>query len=126
MRAHEFISESSISLMKDVAHTLPPSYALPQLKNQDPYLQYRFGVALAAAKARRLDGNVEKYEKETPWGENQVVVSYGEDVGSDVDAALRDIGMPGKRRVSSKKSVEIPGTDKNSPVKPFKGYGKPK
>lgn len=128
MRAHEFITEqNSGSLMKDVVHTLPSSYAIPQLKNQDPYLQYRFGVALAAAKARRIDAeNVEKYTKETPWGENQVIVSYGEDAGSDIDAALRDMGMSGKRRVSTKDSKELPGTDAKSPVKAFKGYGKTK
>lgn len=126
MRAREFIGEQrSDSLMKDVSHTLPPTYAIPQLKNQDPYLQYRFGVAIAAAKARKVDSdNVEKYSKETPWGENQVVVSYGDDVGQEIDAALQTMGMPGKRRVSSKTSAELPDTDKQSPVKPFKGYAK--
>lgn len=128
MRAHEFITEqSSGSLMKDVVHTLPASYAIPQLKNQDPYLQYRFGVALAGAKAQRVENDsVEKLPKETPWGENQVIVSYGEDAGPDIDAALRDMGMSGKRRVSTKNSKELPGTDAKSPVKPFKGYGKAK
>lgn len=113
--------------MKDVEHTLPAAYAVPQLKNQDPYLQYRFGVAIAAAKARRVDADrIEKYAKETPWGENQVVVSYGEDASPDIDAALQSLGMPGKKAVSSKTSTEIPGTDKKSLLKPFKGYGKPK
>lgn len=128
MRAHEFITEqSSGSLMKDGVHTLPASYAIPQLKNQDPYLQYRFGVALAGAKAQRVEKDkVGKLPKETPWGENQVIVSYGEDAGPDIDVALRDMGMSGKRRVSTKNSKELPGTDAKSPVKSFKGYDKAK
>lgn len=126
MRAREFIGEQrSGSLMKDVEHTLPSAYAVPQLKNQDPYLQYRFGVAYAAAKAAKESRTqTEPYHKETPWGENQVVVSYGDDVGPEIDAALSLMGMPGKRRVSSVGSVELPDTDKNSPIKPFKGYSK--
>lgn len=126
MRAYEFIVEQAQgSLMKDVVHTLPSTYALPELKNQDPYLQYRFGVALVAAKAKsKTDEDLEKYPKETPWGENQVVVSYGDDAGPEIDAALKSMGMSGKRRVSTKNSVEMPDTDKKSPIKPFKGYGK--
>lgn len=126
MRAREFITEhSSGSLMKDVEYTLPASYAIPQLKNQDPYLQYRFGVAYAAAKAAKVsEDSIEPYHKETPWGENQVIVSYGNDVGSEIDDALRLMGMPGKRSVSSKDSIELPDTGKQSPIKPFKGYSK--
>lgn len=124
MRAYEFIVEQTHgSLMKDVVHTLPSSYAIPQLKNQDPYLQYRFGVALAGAKAQRVEKNDhKKFSRETPWGENQVIVSYGEDAGEDIDHALKDMNMSGKHRISSKDSVEQPDIDKQSPVKPFKGY----
>lgn len=124
MRAYEFITEQSNgSLMKDVVHTLPSSYAIPQLKNQDPYLQYRFGVALAGARAEHVDDNLTNaFTKETPWGENQVIVSYGEDTSKTIDAALQSMGMSGKRRISSKTSEELPDTTKHSPVKPFKGY----
>lgn len=124
MRAYEFIVEQTNgSLMKDVVHTLPSSYSIPQLKNQDPYLQYRFGVALAGAKARRGEkDDQKKFARETPWGENQVIISYGEDAGEDIDQALKDMNMSGKQRISSKNSVEQPDIDKQSPVKAFGGY----
>ena len=51
MRAREFINEGKTgSLQDDVAKALPSTYAIPELKNQDPYLQYRFSVAIAGAK----------------------------------------------------------------------------
>ena len=53
MRAHEFISEGRIgSIAPDVARALPATYVIPELPNQDPYLQYRFGVAMASAKGK--------------------------------------------------------------------------
>ena len=51
MRAQEFITESRIgTITQDVGLALPGAFKIPALKNQDPYLQYRFGVAIAGAK----------------------------------------------------------------------------
>ena len=51
MRAREFVSESKTgTITRDVGLALPGAYKIPALKNQDPYLQYRFGVAIAGAK----------------------------------------------------------------------------
>ena len=41
-----------MSLIDQVQHTLPNSYVIPGLKNNDFYMQYRFGVALAGAKGK--------------------------------------------------------------------------
>ena len=57
MRAKEFIEESrGLSsgdegrLGPNVADSLPAAYVMPELQNNDFYLQYRFGVAMAAAR----------------------------------------------------------------------------
>lgn len=125
MRAHEFITEGRIgSIQDDVAKALPATYSLPELKNQDPYLQYRFGVAIAGAKGakKRQEDNVRPYSKETPWGENEIVVSYGMDVGEYIDDALKSMGMSGKKQLSTTKSEEANDVGTKSPVVGFKGF----
>jgi hypothetical protein len=125
MRAHEFITESTQEkLMPDQAGALPATYIIPELPNQDPYLQYRFSVAIAGAKGaekRKQDG-VSSMSREGPFGESEIVVSYGHDVGPYIDDALKAMGMKGKRRVSTPTSEETSDVTKTSPMKPFKGY----
>ena len=127
MRANEFITEGRTgSIQDDVAKALPATYAIPELPNQDPYLQYRFGVAIAGAKGakKRAEDNVPSFTEKSAWGENEIVVSYGEDMDSIINDALKMMGMSGKKRLSTVKSEEADNVGKTSPVKAFKGYGK--
>lgn len=127
MRAKEFISEQRLALSAEVARALPGTYTIPGLPNSDFYKQYRFGVAMAGARGHieRENDGIEPYnfEKETPWGENMIVSSYMDaDIEKDIDFAMREVGVTGKRLISTPKSEEGPGVDKTSPVKAFKGY----
>jgi hypothetical protein len=130
MRAKEFITEDSGrtgSITYDVGRALPGAFKIPALKNQDPYLQYRFGVAIAGAKGaaqRKLDG-VPKFDgKESEFGENEIVVSYDPHVVDYIHDALRSMGMPPSDavQIGTMKSEEMPDVDKISPVKAFQGY----
>lgn len=114
------------SIQDDVAKALPATYAIPGLKNQDPYLQYRFGVAIAGAKgaSQRAEDNVAAYQRESEWGENEIIVSYGMDMDNFIDDALKQMGLSGKKRLSTIDSEETTDVGKNSPLIPFKGYGK--
>ena len=127
MRAREFVSESRTgSIAPDVARALPGAYKIPALKNQDPYLQYRFGVAIAGAKGakQRAKDQVADYSKESIFGENEIVISYDPHVGEYIDDALKAMGMsPGdKVQIASDKSEEATDVDTRSPVTGFKGY----
>jgi hypothetical protein len=125
MRAHEFITEGRTgSLQDDVAKALPATYVIPELPNQDPYLQYRFGVAIAGAKGakKRAEDNVPAFSKESVFGENEIVVSYGEDMGPIIADALKSMGMSGKKQLSTTKSEETADVRTVSPVIAFKGY----
>ena len=126
MRAKEFISENGKKLLPSQAEALPATYVIPELPNQDPYLQYRFGVAMAGAKGRkqREQDGVSNMDRESVFGENEIVVSYGHDAGEYIDDALKQMGMSGKKLVSTSTSIETTDVDKNSPMKPFKGYKK--
>jgi hypothetical protein len=127
MRAKEFITEAITSkLLPDQMGALPATYAIPELPNQDAYLQYRFSVAIAGAKGReqRDKDGVSSMSREGPFGESEIVVSYGHDVGPYIDDALKQMGLSGKKMVSTPTSVETTDVDKVSPVRAFKGYPK--
>lgn len=130
MRAREFIAEDTSfvkgSIQSDVARSLPSTYIIPALQNQNAYMQYRFSVALAGARGkeeRRKEGDPE-FEPTSSWGENEIVISDAPDIGKFIDIALKDMGLPSsdKRLVSTKTSDEPPGTITKSPVTAFKGY----
>lgn len=127
MRAHEFLNEGAEhTIQKDVAKALPASYNITSLPNQDNYLQYRFGVAMAGAKGRkqREKDGVADYDKISQFGRNQVVVSFDPDVGDWIDDALGQMGLSTTtaERISTPGSEEASGTGNKSPIKGFKGY----
>jgi len=130
MRASEFVTEGRTgSITQDVGRSLPGAYKIPALKNQDPYLQYRFGVAIAGAKGakqRAMDGVPPFDGKESVFGENEIVVSYDPHVIDYIHDALKAMGMPPSDavQIGSLASEEMPDVDKTSPVIAFKGYAR--
>jgi hypothetical protein len=130
MRAKEFITEAIGSIQPDVERTLPAAWVIDKLKNNDFYTQYRFGVSLAGAKGaeQRAKDDVPPFFKETPWGENLVVVSYaGKDpLQGYLDDALREMGLSHSdaKLLTTPTSEEPQGTGNKSLLKPFKGYKK--
>lgn len=134
MRAREFITEQRLDQIHDgldVANkALPHTYVIPELKNNDFYDLYRFGVAIAAVRGEQghSDGVTNGYEPEfraeSSWGEQQVVSSFDPNVGQLIDQALAKVGKSGKKAVSTPGSDEMDDTGTGSPLKPFKGYKK--
>jgi hypothetical protein len=130
MRAKEFVTESRTgTITRDVGLALPGAFKIPALKNQDPYLQYRFGVAIAGAKgaAQRAQDGVPDFDgAESVFGENEIVVSYDPKAEIWIKDALVAMGMPPSDavQIGTLASEEAPDVDKISPVKSFKGYPK--
>lgn len=131
MRAYEFITESVTDGLHVAAYALPDTYVLPELKNQDFYELYRFGLAIADVRGSGgMDDGVQNkfkhdFEAESEWGENQVVVSWDPNIGQVIDQALKKVHKKGKKLVSTPGgSQEIPNTGIQSTLKPFKGYKK--
>ena len=131
MRAHEFITESVTDGLSVASYALPNTYIIPELKNNDFYELYRFGVAIADVRGTSgPDDGVQNefkhdFKAESAWGENQVVSSeFDADIGNVIDQALAKVGKRGKKSVSTPGSDEIPHTGTQSTLKPFKGYKK--
>lgn len=128
MRAKEFITETTGSILPEVQKTLPAAWVIDALQNNDFYKQYRFGVALAGAKGseqRKKDG-VQPYSSESTWGENEIIISYAgiDPLQQFLNDALRQMGLPpsAAKLVTSKRSEEPIGTGTKSTIQPFKGY----
>lgn len=108
MRAKEFIGEQKLSGEEN--YTLPATYVLPNLPNQDPYLQYRMGLVLASSGPdQKLPPN------ESPWGENMVVSAYSQGDESILRTALKAASQPSEM-ITTAKSEEPKGINKTSPV----------
>lgn len=114
MRAKEFIREQfekRLGSMQDaVARTIPGMHVIPNLQNQDPYKQYRFGLALASSGPGQP-----RAAEETAWGENMAVGIYSTGDEEILKAALQAYGAKAKL-ISTKKSEEPTGTNVTSPV----------
>jgi hypothetical protein len=115
------------SIAPDVGRALPGAFKIPALKNQDPYLQYRFGVAIAGAKgaAQRAQDSVPDFDgKESVFGENEIVISYDPHVVDYIHDALKSMGMPPSDavQIGTMTSDEAEDVSVTSPVTPFRGF----
>lgn len=133
MRLKEFLTEQQLSDVHDALDvaslSLPNTFIITDLKNQDFYQLYRFGMAIAAVRGESgtddvMNGFRPNFEAESKWGENQIVSSFDPNVSQVIDKALKKVGKSGKKSVSTPSSDEMADTQKNSVLKPFKGYGK--
>lgn len=115
MKISDIILENTGSLQSGVAHALPDTEVFPELKNTDPYVQYRFGLAVAAAKAVQ-DGSVE-YNKESTFGEDLTIVARSPEEKEIIELAKKLYGAgASSKQVSTTKSEEAHDVNKTSPV----------
>jgi hypothetical protein len=126
MRAKEFIVEERV-LPPEQADPMRQTFILPGLTSSDPYLTYRFGVAMARARSDAVKDDINPYilpwDAEEVFGEYAVVAGINGTVDPIIDKALAMTGIGGgKKAIGSLTSQEPPLIDKTSPVKAFKGY----
>ena len=75
MKINEILNENTGTLQPSVADALPNTTVLTDLKNTDPYEQYRMGLAIAGARAKAA-GDIAKFNADSAWGENMVITAY--------------------------------------------------
>lgn len=127
MRAREFVAEQRAQLPAEAAAPMHDTYMLPGLRNNDAYRSYRFGVAIARARAD-LGGegkDMPKWNSESAMGMYGIIAGFNETVDPVIDAALKMTDIAGgKRPVSSDASEEPNFVVTKSPIQGFKGYSK--
>jgi hypothetical protein len=125
MRASEFINEAwsgkSHGKPKKVrdraSDALPGVYVQRQLRNTDTYMQYRMGLALAAARADAA--GLVKFNQESSWAENFINVMWADEDEETVMLASKLMGVT-PSMITDKKSREPKTTETKSPVANFK------
>lgn len=125
MRIKDILQEGRTgSLQKDVAAAIPSAFVIPKLPNQDPYKQYRFGLALAAARAKKAKDqeNTPEFSSESLWGENAVIISYSNTTKDIIDDALKHVGLSS----SDKKQITTTGSNETTDVEHGSPVAKPK
>ena len=128
MRAREFLTEQN-TLPPEDADPMRYTYTLPGLSAADPYKTYRMGVAVARARSDATKDDVNpfmpEWSAETAFGDHAVIAGFNNGVDPIIDKALAMTKTPGGKRLISTPLSDEPGfVDTQSPIKPFKGYGK--
>jgi len=104
MRAKEFLKEVKLhgtfgTVEKNVSDSLPGTFVQRDLRNTDPYMQYRYGLALAGARAKLEHGT--EFEQESAWAENLAVVTYAKEDEETIRLADAMMGVSATRIASS-------------------------
>lgn len=122
MRAHEFISESfsnpkshgnPVKVSNRDDDTLPGVFVQRQLRNTDPYMQYRYGLAIASARANKEHGV--EFNQETSWAENLTQVMFTPEDEETIMLASKLLGVT-PTRITDNASHEPDSTNKTSVV----------
>jgi hypothetical protein len=121
MRAKEFIPESWNSkshgkpgkVRSRVSDALPGVFVQRQLRNTDTYMQYRYSMAVAAARAHQEHGV--PFEQESAWAENLTQVMYAPEDEETIMMASKLMGVR-PSRITDNASREPKSTGSASPV----------
>lgn len=108
MRAKEFIAEVKLhgtfgKVDAQVSNSLPGAFVQRELRNTDPYMQYRYGMALAGARANK-DHDV-NFEQESAWAENLALVTFSPEDEETIRLADKLMGVKASR-IASNRSTE--------------------
>ena len=118
MRLREFIPETKLhgtygKVDPNVSNPLPGAFVQRDLRNTDPYMQYRYGLALASGRATAA-GDV-NFKQESMWAENLGIVAYSAEDEETIKLADKMMGVTGTR-IADRTSKEAPGANTVSPV----------
>lgn len=129
MRAKEFLKEVKLhgtygTVEKNVSDSLPGAFVQRELRNTDPYMQYRYGLALAGARAI-ADGELDKdqFEQESAWAENLAVITYTPEDEETIRLADAMMGVSATRIASSNSTETDVNATSPVPARKTNKYG---
>jgi hypothetical protein len=110
---HAKTSGSSDAVSADANAALPGVFVQHQLRNTDPYMQYRYAMATAAARAEAA-GLVD-FDQESAWAENLTQVMYAPEDEETIKLASKLMGVT-PTKITDNASRETKSTETQSPV----------
>ena len=111
------LTESNTPGLPDgIRSTISPTMTIPSLINSDTYRQYRYTLALAAARAVAA-GDVD-FNAESTWNESMTAVAYTEEELQTIELANKLMNVQGVM-ISDTPSQETTDTQTTSPVMKF-------
>jgi len=110
------LTGSAKVLPANVTNPLPSGFIQKQLRNTDPYMQYRYGLAVASARALQ-NGDLKStdFEQESEWAENLTQIGFVPEDDETVRLASELMGV-NPTKITNSKSIETPDTNTVSPV----------
>jgi hypothetical protein len=112
----QLVESTSPGLPDGVRRTISPTMVIPSLINSDTYRQYRYTLALAAARAVAA-GEVE-FNAESTWNESMAAVAYTQEELETIEMANKLMNVQGVM-ISDTPSQETTDTQTTSPVMKF-------
>lgn len=106
MRAKEFINEGAREFGHRKSSTMVKTYAFPNMLSANPYLAYRFGLAMANHTIKHDSGPADQYA---------VITAYTPEEEEIIDQAARHMGQP-SIVIADRGSHEPKDTNLVSPV----------
>ena len=106
-------SGTSRSLRKDQATAIPHAMVNTQIRNTDTYMQYRYGVALAAAAAQE---GPDEFDQESAWSENIGLVGYTDREVELIRAADKLMGVTSDELTDGSGSHEVDDVNTKSAI----------
>ena len=85
----ELCEQNEHPLDYSVRETMPATFSFPELANNDPYRQYRYGIALAAAAAHEY----KEFAQKTAMGASLVAVARSSEEERIIQLAARLMGV---------------------------------
>lgn len=111
MKINEIITEGLSQIRSCARNATPDMEVFPQLNNNNnPYLAYRFGVALAVSPDTHMD-------REGPIGSDLSTIGYTDADREIIDGAKKLMGVYSEKKTSGQ-SKESDWINKQSPVQP--------
>lgn len=107
----ELCEQNERPLDISVQETMPATFAFPELANNDPYRQYRYGIALAAAAAHEY----KDFAQKTSIGSCLVTIARSNEEERIIQLAARLMGVK-SHLISTKTSEEPKDTNAKSIV----------
>lgn len=112
----DLLETSVPPLEPNIESTIPPTMVIPSLINSDTYKQYRYNVALAAARAHAA-GEV-GFDAQSTWNESLSAIAYTDAELETLELANKLMNVQGVM-ISASKSHEPADTNTVSPVATF-------